>query len=313
MKDTEQSAVATDTSMPHTVGTVPTLAEARQIIRPYYQLTKPGIVYSNVMTAIAGYLFGGRWHIVYPVFVGLTIGTGLLIAASCVLNNYLDRTLDAKMKRTQKRPSVTGVIPLRSGMIYAAVLMTTGFMLLVMTNLLTLAIGALAVVTYVVCYGVAKRRSVHGTLVGTIPGAAALVAGYTAATAQFDQVAILLFLIMVVWQMAHFYSISIFRREDYAAAGLPVRSVSRGVRNTTRHIIGYVVLYLVLAPMLAIVSRARIVYAAVMVGVGLLWLRVAMRGLTTTEPTRWARQAFGFSLVALLLFSLALPFGVLLP
>src|SRR5262249_4458865 len=148
----------------------------------------------------------------------LLVGMGLIIASACIFNNYIDRELDAKMARTQKRALVTHEISVAAALLFAIALGAAGFVVLSRTNPLTVAVGPTAIITYVIFYGWARRHSVHGTLVGTIPGAASLVAGYTAATGRLDTAAWLLFAIMVVWQMAHFYSIATYRLADYKAA-----------------------------------------------------------------------------------------------
>lgn len=288
-------------------------ATFKTLVQLYYQLTKPGIVYSNVMTAAAGYLFASKWHVQLGSALALLVGDGLVIAASCVINNYLDRHIDAKMSRTRKRALVSGAIATGRAFVYAICLGTIGFGLLILTNWLTVIVGILAAVSYVVLYGLAKRRTVHGTLIGTVPGAASLVAGYTAATGRIDMVTALLFLTMVVWQMAHFYSIAIFRRSDYAAAGLPVRPVSRSVVNTKQHIVVYIIAFAVILVLYRIFGYEGSAFVVAMLAISILWLRQAVAGFHVADSISWARRTFFFSLIVLLVFSVALPLGVLLP
>ncbi len=286
---------------------------ARALSRAYYQLTKPGIVYSNVMTAGAGYLFASKWHVYAPAAFALLAGTGLIIAASCVTNNYIDRHIDAKMQRTRSRALASGQIAGSAALAYAAALGGLGFVLLGMTNWLTVWVGVAAVASYVALYGIAKRRSVHGTLVGTLPGAAALVAGYTTVQNRLDVATLLLFIVMVCWQMAHFYSIATFRRADYAAAGLPVRPVKKGIQNTKIHITAYIIAFAVATVLLTTFGYEGYVFAVAMIAVSALWLRRALAGFTAPDATVWARGTFLFSLVVLLVFSVAVSVGVLLP
>ncbi len=279
----------------------------------FYQLAKPGIIYSNVMTAAAGFLFASRWQGRWWQLPALLVGNGLIIGSACVLNNYIDRSIDKKMKRTQSRALVTGAVSARAAMTYATCLAVAGFVVLWQTNVLTVLLGMLAVFGYVVLYGMAKRRTPHGTLVGTLPGAASLVAGYTAATNRLDLAAFCLFLIMVVWQMAHFYSIALYRLEDYRAAGLPVWPARYGARSTQHWIVAYVLLFLLANISLVALGRAGITYLIAMVLGSVWWLDRARRGFTAADTAAWGRGMFGRSLLALLLLSVALALGPLLP
>jgi protoheme IX farnesyltransferase len=149
--------------------------QQKGMIRAYYELVKPGIVYSNALTAAAGFLFAARGSVDFGIFVTLIAGTSLIISSACVFNNYIDRGIDSKMARTKNRAIASGKISGRNALIYAAALGFLGFVLLTKTNVLTLFIGVGAFIGYVVLYGITKRKSVHGTLVGTFPGAASLL------------------------------------------------------------------------------------------------------------------------------------------
>ena len=125
-------------------------------------------------------------------------GTALIIGAACVVNNYIDRRIDARMRRTSWRASVTGVVGIRRGLVYAVLLGGLGtWLLAAFTNPLTLAVGLTGVFFYLVPYSIFKRRSHWGTVVGSVSGATPIVAGYTAVTGRLDVAALLLFLMMV--------------------------------------------------------------------------------------------------------------------
>jgi protoheme IX farnesyltransferase len=283
------------------------------VIKKYYQLTKPGIVYSNVMTAIAGYLFASKWDVNFKVFTALILGTALIIASACVFNNYIDRGIDAKMSRTKKRTTASGKIGSGAVNTYACVLGIAGFVILTQTNALTFLVGAGAFVSYVVLYGIAKRKTVHGTLVGTIPGGASLVAGYTAATNHLGLSALLLFLIMLTWQMAHFYSIAIFRLEDYKAAKIPVMPAIVGIKSTKLQILFYIFAFVISVTAMSFFGRTGLIFLVIMAGLGLCWLYKGIKGFSTRGDTKWARGMFGFSLVVLLIFCLAISLDPFLP
>jgi protoheme IX farnesyltransferase len=279
----------------------------------YYRLTKPGIVYSNAMTAVAGFLFATNGHVKFWHLIFLIFGTSLVIASACVFNNYIDRDIDSKMARTKKRATVTGKISPSAVIIYASALGILGFLILTKTNWLTFAIGVAAFISYVALYGVAKRRSIHGTLVGTIPGGASLVAGYTAALNRLDVGALILFLIMVFWQMAHFYSIAIFRLNDYRKAGLPVMPVVKGVKITKLQIVLYVFAFVIAVVDLSFLGYSGLSFLFVMSGLSIFWLFKGIDGFKVKSDKKWARSMFGFSLVVLLVFSIMISLNSLLP
>jgi protoheme IX farnesyltransferase len=284
-----------------------------ETIRKYYILTKPGIVYSNAMTAAAGFLFASKGHIKFWHLLTLLAANALVIASACIFNNYIDRDIDAKMARTKKRATANGTISVLAVNLYGAVLGITGLLILTQTNWLTFTIGAAAFISYVVLYGIAKRKSVHGTLVGTLPGSASLVAGYTAATNHLDFGALLLFLVMVFWQMAHFYSIAIFRLADYKKAGLPVMPAVKGVKITKLQIIFYVFAYVIASIDLSFLGYTGLSFLIVMSVLGIYWLFRAINGFKARGNIKWSRSMFGFSLVVLLVFSIMLALDSFLP
>lgn len=274
-------------------------------LKSYYILIKPGIVRANVMTAAAGFLFAARGDFEWSTLAALLVGTALVIACGCVLNNIMDVRIDKKMKRTRKRPLVTGAISIATARKFAYALGVIGLvMLAVFTNWLTVIIGILAVIFYVYIYGWSKRHTNFATEIGTIPGAASIVAGYTAATNQFDATAICLFLILATWQMAHFLSIALFRAEEYAAAKVSVLPLRKGAEKTQKRAMLYMFFYIISIILFAIYGHAGFLYISILVGVGMYWLYAALNTYQQIEPEAWGRKMFGYSLIVLLLFCL---------
>lgn len=284
-------------------------------IRRYYSLTKPGVLYGNVLTGVAGFLLASKWRIDLGLFAAAIGGMTLVIGSACALNNYLDRDIDSKMERTKKRATVTGAVPPRNAAVFAVLLGLIGMAVLIaFTNWLVVLIGLAGFIDYVVFYGMwSKRRSVHGTLVGSLSGAAPILAGYCAASGRLDAGAIIVFLILFFWQMPEFYSISIYRRKEYAAAGVPVISVVRGVARTKLEILVYTAAFTVAIALLTILGPAGYTYLGVMMLLSLYWLWLAIKGQTATDNPRWARKMFRFSLIIILALSVMLSFGSVLP
>ena len=279
-------------------------------LKAYYHLTKPGIIRGNAITATAGYFLATGPTLNVRTLLAMLGGLSLVIAAGCVFNNYIDREIDNKMTRTKQRALVSGVILPRSALIYASTLLLAGTLLLGMyTNKLTLAVGLTGFVFYVFVYAVAKRRSVHGTVAGSISGAVPPVVGYSAVTNNLDEASLLLFLILVLWQMPHFYAIAIYRIKDYRAAGIPVLPIVRGLAVTKRQMLLYVVAFTAVTPWLWVLGYAGYLYLATVVVLSLLWLHIALR---SDESNAWAGKMFGFSLVVLTALSSAIVIETLL-
>lgn len=278
------------------------------ILRQYYYLTKPGIIYGNLLTAIGGFMLASRGNIDWWLLLAAALGTALIIASACVFNNYIDQDIDAKMTRTRNRAIVTGTISEEAAWFYGSTLGLIGvFILGKFTNPLTLLIGIIGFVSYVFVYTYAKRKTVHATLLGAIPGATPIAAGYVAVTGRIDLGALLLFMTMVLWQLPHFYAIAMFRRDEYAAAGVPVMPVVRGMRTTKQWILFYTVLYAAAAAGLALYGYASFSYFVIMLSLSAWWLWQAVRGLRKgTVDKAWARKMFGSSLLILLVFSITL-------
>lgn len=287
-------------------------------VRDYARLAKPGVTAGNVLTALAGYflavsVYGFSW----PVFIGMFIGQVLVIGGACALNNYLDRDIDTKMARTKKRPSVSANLSPVGMRLFAWALFVIGSTVLYLTtNLLTVAIGVIGFVSYVWLYGAwAKRRSIHGMAVGAIPGALPIAGGYAAASGVVDLGLVLVFLVILFWQFPEFYSITIYRRKEYKAAGIPAMPVVVGIRPTIVQIIVFTVLYLVSALSLTIAGYTGWVYFTAVLLPGLYWVVLALKGLRTdaTQIDEWARKVFKWSMYTVLLLCFMLSVGALLP
>lgn len=283
-------------------------------IKHYYNLTKPGIIKGNLITAAAGFLFASKGDIDFGLLAVTLAGIGLLIASACVFNNLLDRGIDARMSRTKKRALVTGEISAKNAVIFGAALGLVSFVLIaVFVNWLTVLLGFIAFVDYIVFYGWVKRRSVHGTLFGTVAGAMSVTAGYTAVSNNFDASALLLFLILTFWQMPHFYAIGIYRAKDYKAAGIPVLPLVKGLAETKRQMILYILGFILLTGLLSSLGYAGTSYLLAVTIVGFWWLWQAVKGFQAKDHERWARQMFRVSLVVLLVFSIMISVDHYLP
>jgi heme o synthase len=290
------------------------MKDVKMLLGAYYKLTKPGIVRGNAIVATAGFLFASRGSVNFWQLVATVSGLSLIIASACVWNNYLDRNIDKKMKRTKGRALVTGRIPVLHALLFGTTLGAFGtYLLFIYTNLLTTWVALFGFFAYVVVYGIGKRKSIHGTAIGSISGSVPPVVGYVAVTNQLDAAALLLFLVLVTWQMPHFYAIALFRKKDYEKAGIPVLPVIKGNYVTKVEIVLYIITFIGACASLTLLGYTGITYTLVMLLLGLYWLNQAIQGFQAKKDDAWARKLFGISLILLLSFSLMISVDHFLP
>ncbi|MBC8951661.1 heme o synthase [Xenorhabdus sp. PB62.4] len=275
------------------------------MIKQYLQVTKPGIIFGNLISAIGGFLLASKGVIDYPLFFATMVGVSLVVASGCVFNNYIDRDIDRIMERTKERVLVKGLIDPKISLIYASVLGIAGMVLLyVAANALAMQLAFIGFVVYVGVYSLyMKRKSVYGTLVGSLSGAAPPVIGYCAVAGHFDTGALILLLIFSLWQMPHSYAIAIFRFKDYQAANIPVLPVIKGIAVAKNHITLYILGFMVATLMLTISGYAGYKYLVVAAAVSIWWLGMALSGYKTSNDRIWARKLFLFSIVAIMSLS----------
>lgn len=284
-------------------------------IKRYYSLTKPGVLYGNALTVAAGYFLAAQGTFDLTLFLGVFIGSSMIIASACVINNYLDQDIDAIMERTKKRALVAGEIKGDRAVIFSFILGFTGLVILLFyTNLLVAILGIIGFVTYVVFYGMmSKRRSTHGTLVGSISGAIPILAGYCAVTGAVDIGAVLVFIILFAWQFPEFYSIAIYRSKEYKAAGIPLLPIVKGVHRTKIEILIYIYVFVISSLLLTVYGYTGLVFFTIMASVGAYWVWLAVKGFSADDNNQWARKMFRFSMITILLLCVMLAVGPILP
>ncbi len=286
-------------------------------IKKYYSLTKPGVLYGNVLTSVAGFLFAAGYFKSFDakLFLATIAGTTLVIASACVLNNYLDQDIDSVMERTKTRALASGEIPGWHALVMSIILGILGILILAFwVNWLVVGTGIFGFIVYVWLYGAfSKRKSIHGTLVGSISGATPIFAGYVAVSNKIDPAAILLFLMLFFWQFPEFYSIAIYRKDEYKKAKIPVMSVVKGVKNTKIQIFIYTVAFVISSLLLTPLGYMGYIYFIFMALLGVYWILLGAKGLKTKNSSAWARKMFHFSLIALLALCFTLAIGTLLP
>lgn len=263
----------------------------------------------NLITTTAGFALASRGHFDLFLFLTMFTGLGLVIASACVFNNYIDREADQKMERTKNRALVQGLISGRSAIVFATLLALSGFaMLAYYTNLLSVVVASVGFFIYVMMYSFWKYRTSLATLVGSIAGAIPPVVGYCAASGIFDMGAAILFIMLVLWQMPHFFSIAVYRQNDYNAAGIPVLPTEKGMDATKRQMLYYIIAFIFSEVALIAFGYAGYAYLAVAGILGLAWLFLCIQGFKRTDDIVWAKSMFRLSLIVITLLSIMISF-----
>ena len=271
------------------------------MLKVYYMLTKPGIIFGNIVTTAAGFVLASQGKIDYWMFLMTLVGLAFIIGSAGVFNNYIDRKIDAKMARTMERPLVKGTITVMNALMFGTLLALFGTaVLLKFTNVLTVLVALTGFFVYLVLYTFWKYRSFYGTLVGSIAGAMPPVVGYCAASDRLDMGAFLLFAILVLWQMPHFFSIAIYRIDEYQEASIPVLPIKRGMYATKVQMVLYIVAFIISTVLLTFAGYTGYMYLIASTIVGVAWLALCMNGFRSLDDARWARQMFACSLAVIM-------------
>lgn len=278
------------------------------MIKEYYRLAKPGIIYGNLIPVIGGFALAAHvaGHFSIALLVGTVVGISFVMGSACVFNNYIDRDIDKAMERTKDRALVAGRISGRAAPIYATCLGVIGFAILILhTNILAAWVAFVGFFFYVFAYSMwSKRRTTYAAIVGSVSGAVPPVVGYAAVANRLDGGAFILFAILVLWQIPHFYAIAIRRAKEYQAAGVPIMPLVSGIRKAQISILLYIVAFTIVAPLLSVFGYLGYAYFIVALLLGLAWLALSLKGFWISERdeaanARWARAMFLFSLIVM--------------
>lgn len=268
-------------------------------IADYVELSKPGITLFIALTTATGYILAPG-PVDYALLLHAVIATSAAAAGAAALNEYFERDVDRRMQRTAARPLPSARVRPTGALIFGFVLGAAGVIdLLIYVRPTTALIAAVAFISYVFIYTPLKKITPLCTLVGTLPGALPVLAGWSAQGSLRDAGGWALFLILTFWQLPHFYSLAWLYREDYRRGGLRILTTSDETGSKTRHAIEVSAVLLTIAaflPMLMGMSGILYGVGALILNVILLRLASKMKGAAIDSD---ARRLFGFSLVYL--------------
>lgn len=266
--------------------------------KDFIALTKPGILRSNMIAVFAGFWVASQWDLQYGKLILTLIGTMLVMASSCVFNNYFDRELDTKMERTKNRALPTQKLSPQVVLWYAVILGIIGVtMLFAFSGVLAGIFGVIGMIVYVLIYTLwLKRSSTWSTSVGAISGAMPPLIGYVAVTGSVDLGAILIFALLFLWQPPHFWALGIRRVEEYRAAGYPLLPVVKGIPRTKIQMIPYILLLIPIPILMYMYDYTGIWYLVIGEALSLMWAFMALKGFRSQDNDAWAKKVFLFSI-----------------
>lgn len=243
------------------------------------ELTKPGIVRMVLVTGGAGFFMGSNGFLRFAPLLWTLLGMMLAAAGACALNEFVERERDALMRRTAGRPLPAGRLGTAESLAYALVLSAAGVAVLAWrVNLLTAALVAATIVTYVAVYTPLKRRHWTATLVGAVPGALPILAGWTAAEGRVAAGGLALFAILFAWQMPHFFALAWMYREDYRRGGFRMISErDQSGHRTARQIVVWGLALVAISTLPTLAGISGVLYAATALLLGASFLVLALR------------------------------------
>ncbi|WP_066192804.1 MULTISPECIES: heme o synthase [Gracilibacillus] len=273
------------------------------------QILKLGIINSNTMTALAGFWLAlyytnssiaQYWHMLLVTIVG----TAFVIAGGCVINNYYDRDIDRKMKRTKVRPTVTGTIDLFHVLVIGVSLSIMGVLVLSLASWQAAFYGALGWFSYVVLYTIwSKRRYTINTAIGSLAGAVPPLIGWSAVDPQLHPAAWVLFLLIFIWQTPHFLAIAMKKEDEYRAANIPMLPVVYGSEITKRQMFVYIVCLL---PLPFLLYDLGYIFLGIGTILNIGWLVLSIKGFFVKDNDKWANKMFIYSLFYLMIIFLSM-------
>jgi len=270
------------------------------IWKEFLALIKVGIVNSNAITTFTGiwlalYFSGKGFLGNIDVVLFTMIGSSLVIAGSCAINNFYDRDIDHLMERTKDRPTVTGKMNPIQALWIGIFLLTIGFSFMLMTTLTATIISLVGVVTYVFLYTMwSKRLYTINTVIGSISGAVPPLIGWAAVDSTLSVQAWVLFLIMFIWQPPHFLALAMRRTEEYRAANIPMLPVVHGFAVTKRQIMVWIACLLPLPFYLYELGTGFLILATIL-NIG--WFVIGIKDFKNKEKElKWATKMFVYSI-----------------
>ncbi|VFP81579.1 heme o synthase [Buchnera aphidicola] len=275
------------------------------------ELVKPGIILGNLISLSGGFFLASRGNLLKNLFFKIILGIISIISSSCILNNIIDRDVDKIMNRTKNRILCINTSKELLVIIFliACFLFFFGIYVFYMyVNLICTIIAFIGVFLYVILYSFfLKRRSLYSILIGGISGSLPPIIGYLSVNNKLNGCCLILFLIFIFWQIAHFYSITIFRYQDYKSAEIPTVPILYGFLYTQNCISFCIINVFFLNFLLYYFSYVNFFYCFYMNFFIFLWFIFSIVGnIFLFSFKKWSRIMFFFSIFIIFLISFLL-------
>ncbi len=274
----------------------------------YLALCKLRVVSLIVFTAVIGMFLASPGMVPWQLLGAATLGIGLVAAAAAAFNCLVEQKIDAVMARTRARPLPRGELSSAHVLVLSGLIGGAGlFLLNVLVNPLTMWLTLATFVGYAVVYTVIlKPLTPQNIVIGGASGAMPPVLGWAAVTGTVSHDALLLFLIIFAWTPPHFWALALYRREEYARAGLPMLPVTHGEKFTRLHLLFYTLILFAVSLLPVATGMGALIYALAAVALGARFIQYGWQ-LWRNYSDALARRCFRFSI-----FYLSLLFAALL-
>jgi protoheme IX farnesyltransferase len=266
----------------------------------FLALTKPRVVSLIVFTAVIGMFLATPGMVPLQALVFGTLGIGLVAGAAAAVNCLVEQKVDALMARTRARPLPSGQVTSLQTLLFACVVGGAGLtMLHALVNPLTMWLTLATFLGYAVIYTmILKPLTPQNIVIGGASGAMPPVLGWTAVTGELHADALLLFLIIFAWTPPHFWALALYRKKEYAKAGVPMLPVTHGDRFTRLHVLLYTLILFAVSLLPFSTRMSGVIYLAAALALGGVFLWYAVR-IYTDYSDRLAHQTFRYSIVYL--------------
>ena len=278
-----------------------------KLIRSYYLLCKPNVVYMMLICALVGMLLAEDSVSSISTIMVALVGIALCSGSAAAINQVIDRNADAAMTRTDKRPLPQGELSVFHASSFAFVIGVLGALVLyIHINTLTMVLTLASLIGYAFIYTVyLKRATPQNIVIGGLAGAAPPLLGWAAISNTIDPYALLLVLIIFVWTPPHFWALAIYRKDEYAKESIPMLPVTHGVAFTKLQIVLYTIILFIVSVLPYIVLMSGFVYLISAIVLSSIFMYYSIK-LYFSDDDAVAMKTFNFSIYYIFLIFIAL-------